>query len=60
MSESTPPADPLAPSPGRRPILPDSVPAEVLFRGRQEILICHNGEYYRLRITKSGKLILTK
>ncbi|MFP5410838.1 MAG: hemin uptake protein HemP [Gammaproteobacteria bacterium] len=36
------------------------MPAELLFRGRQEILIRHNGEHYRLRITKSGKLILTK
>ncbi|MFN3751875.1 MAG: hemin uptake protein HemP [Thiobacillus sp.] len=40
--------------------LPDTVPAELLFRGKQEILIRHNGEHYRLRITKSGKLILTK
>lgn len=36
------------------------VPADSLFQGSQEILIRHNGDHYRLRITKSGKLILTK
>lgn len=36
------------------------VPADSLFQGGQEILIRHNGDHYRLRITKSGKLILTK
>ena len=37
-----------------------TVPAELLFQGSQEILIGHNGDTYRLRITKNGKLILTK
>ncbi len=45
---------------GQPPRLPDLVQAEHLFRGSQEILIAHNGETYRLRITRSGKLILTK
>jgi hemin uptake protein HemP len=36
------------------------VPASMLFNGNQEILINHNGEHYRLRITKNDKLILTK
>ncbi|MHB0973165.1 MAG: hemin uptake protein HemP [Thiobacillus sp.] len=36
------------------------IPADLLFRGSQEILINHNGEIYRLRITRNGKLILTK
>lgn len=39
---------------------PGVIPADSLFQGSQEILIRHNGEHYRLRITKSGKLILTK
>jgi hemin uptake protein HemP len=39
---------------------PDCIPATLLFRGRQEILIGHHGETYRLRITRNGKLILTK
>jgi len=33
---------------------------ESLFEGRTEILIVHNNEEYRLRITKNDKLILTK
>ena len=31
-----------------------------LFRGGREIVIRHGGEEYRLRITRTGKLILTK
>ena len=31
-----------------------------LFADRQEIVIVHRGDEYRLRITKTGKLILTK
>jgi hemin uptake protein HemP len=31
-----------------------------LFRGRREVVILHNSEEYRLRITRAGKLILTK
>jgi hemin uptake protein HemP len=31
-----------------------------LFRGRQEVCIVHNGETYRLRVTRNGKLILNK
>jgi hemin uptake protein HemP len=42
-------------------ILPSgAIPTDFLFRGRQEVLVCHNGENYRLRITRNGKLILTK
>ena len=31
-----------------------------LFREKREIMIDHEGETYRLRLTKNGKLILTK
>lgn len=31
-----------------------------LFQGKREIYIVHNGELYRLIITKSGKLLLQK
>ena len=31
-----------------------------LFRGGREIVIRHAGEEYHLRITRTGKLILTK
>jgi hemin uptake protein HemP len=36
------------------------VTSTALFRGEREIVIVHRGEEYRLRITKSDKLILTK
>lgn len=51
----------------RLPVVPwqqscplDTLRADLLFQGSQEILIDHKGETYRLRITKNGKLILTK
>ena len=31
-----------------------------LFRGRTEIMIQHDGQDYRLRITRQNKMILTK
>ncbi len=34
--------------------------ADQLFGQRREVTIEHNGEVYRLRITRNGKLILTK
>lgn len=34
--------------------------AEQLFAGAKEIVIRHAGEWYRLRRTSKGKLILTK
>jgi len=34
--------------------------AAALFRDRRELLIEHRGERYRLSLTRSGKLILTK
>ena len=33
--------------------------SEVLFGGRTELVIEHQGREYRLRITQNGKLILT-
>lgn len=33
--------------------------AEIL-RGHQEVMIRHGEEFYRLRVTKAGKLYLTK
>ena len=62
---SSMPAQPCAASnfpaaPGGPMLLPGVIPTDSLFQGRHEILICHNGEHYRLRITKNAKLILTK
>ena len=36
------------------------VESAALFERGREIVIVHHGQEYRLRITKSGKLILTK
>ncbi len=36
------------------------IASEDLFDGSREIVILHNGEVYRLRITARGRLILTK
>jgi hemin uptake protein HemP len=43
----------------RGPAIP-SVRSEALFGRAREILIEHCGGYYRLRLTRSNKLILTK
>ena len=42
------------------PDQPLRVPADALFRGRRELIILHNADEYRLRVTSNGKLILTK
>ena len=36
------------------------VRSALLFGGRKEVVIEHDGERYRLRCTSKGKLILTK
>jgi len=36
------------------------VESATLFEGGREVVIVHHGQEYRLRITKSDKLILTK
>ena len=38
----------------------ESIESADLFGGRNELIIEHNGECYRLRITSNGKLILTQ
>ncbi len=57
-------ATPSSPQPsvesGTPTFPPGAIPTDSLFQGHSEILIAHNGEHYRLRITKNGKLILTK
>lgn len=60
MTGSNPPRQ----NEGDRPrTLGQSAPAidtSTLFGGRREVVLIHNGEPYRLRLTHSGKLILTK
>ena len=46
------------PAAGPRP--PRRVESVTLFQLDRELVIVHHGQEYRLRITKSGKLILTK
>lgn len=51
---STPSKPTPVPAPG------GVVNAQALMRGGNVLLIEHGGERYQLRLTKSGKLILTK
>ena len=37
-----------------------TIASSELFGGQTEVLILHNGEEYRLRVTRQDKLILTK
>lgn len=39
---------------------PDSVSSEELLRGKRQVVIRHGRERYRLILTSSNKLILTK
>jgi len=59
----------MAQTPGPRHELPASsvscpqrkrITTADLMQGAREIIVLHQGEEYLLRITKSGKLILTK
>jgi hemin uptake protein HemP len=50
-----------APETSRVPVPPlIKVDSSALFAGWREVVIVHNGEQYRLRITRQEKLILTK
>lgn len=57
MNPSMP--QPIQPTPSRQPA-PGAVLATDLLRDRQVLVIEHAGERYLLRLTKNGKLILTK
>jgi hemin uptake protein HemP len=46
-------------SSGSRPA-PARISLDAILRGRQEVIIEHRDEEYRLRITSNGKLLLTK
>ena len=39
---------------------PHRIPASQLLDGRREVILQHDGQEYRLRLTSNGKLILTK
>jgi hemin uptake protein HemP len=40
--------------------VPQTIAAARLFNGQTEVFIEHDGQTWRLRITRNGKLILTK
>lgn len=56
------PADDNTPALSMRQPLPPPprVDSQQLFEGQRELIIQHQGEEYRLRITRHDKLILTK
>lgn len=45
---------------GERPDALPTIPSDWLFSKKDELLIAHQGELYRLRRTRNGKLILIK
>jgi hemin uptake protein HemP len=42
---------------GKEPV---RIAIQEVLQGRTEVILVHNGEDYRLRVTSRGKLILTK
>lgn len=50
----------VQPPPPRRAGEPRRVKVSELLEGEREAILEHDGQDYRLRITASGKLILTK
>jgi hemin uptake protein HemP len=55
-----PERDDEKPPPGECQDSPRVVSTQELFQGKHEICIDHEGERYRLRITRRNKLILQK
>lgn len=50
-------------APGKRPQVAQAVrtiDSQTLFEAAHQVLIAHQGETYKLQITRQGKLILTK
>ena len=58
--DSAPASKPPARPDQRDALLASRLDTASLFGSRRELVIVHNGEEYRLRITRQGKLILTK
>lgn len=55
MEDAAPAESVRAPTPGTVRITTSQ-----LFQGQRYVVIMHSGQEYRLQITRSGKLILTK
>ena len=64
MSKPTTPSAPApqtaAPARSPEPGHARSVDSQALFGAARQLLIVHQGETYKLQITRQGKLILTK
>jgi hemin uptake protein HemP len=47
---------------GQKPAIPAMrvIRSDTLLQGEREVAIQHGSEFYRLRLTKTGKLILNK
>jgi hemin uptake protein HemP len=56
--ERNPPEVPPPITPARP--LPRNLTSFEILQGDSEVTISHNGEIYRLRVTRNGKLILQK
>ena len=56
LASQAPAAATTSPAVGRKP----RIESQRLFQGNSEIVIVHHDEEYSLRITRNGKLILTK
>jgi hemin uptake protein HemP len=54
------PVSPNSPSEPPVPCTPKRIDSSELLHGCNEIIITHNSELYRLRLTRNGKLILQK
>jgi len=55
--------DPPSPQPPQEEVdkaKPLTISSEALLAGRRQLIIQHGGERYRLLLTRSNKLILTK
>jgi len=50
----------MANEPMDRSVVIPRIDAGALFDGRTELILEHNGEAYRLRVTSKGRLVLTK
>ena len=60
MSQPEPFGTPHLPSAACAPPEMRQLDSQMLFGAARELLIRHNGAVYRLRMTRAGKLILTK
>jgi hemin uptake protein HemP len=60
MDRTSPTPPDNEPRPKRDPDPLRTIPSEELLKGSREVHILHEGEIYRLLLTRNGKLILQK